>query len=99
MKPRMKISTADCLVTIIVVALFLLPLWLPRAPMFVQVPVAILVTLGGLFFAASALRNRWRLAKSTGQFLGYYLRLAAVAIAFIVAFLLLGFSFWRRFFT
>ena len=84
----MKIS-ADCLVATLIVALFLLPLWLPHVPMFVQAPIAILVTLGGLLFAASALRNRWRLSKSTGQFLGYYLRLAAVAVAIIVAFLLL----------
>jgi len=95
MKPRMKISFADWLAAIVIAALFLLPLWLPHAPMFVQVPIAILVTLGGLFFAASALRNRWRLAKSTGQFLGYYLRLAAVAIAIIVAFLLLVFAIGR----
>lgn len=85
----MKISTADWLAAIVIAALFLLPLWLPRAPLFVQVPVVILVISGGLFSAASALRNRWRLSKSTGQFLGYYFRLAAVAIAIIVAFLLL----------
>ena len=81
----MKISTADWLAATIFVALFLLPLWLPHVPMFVQVPVTILVIFGGLFSTASALRNRWRLSKSTGQFLGYYLRLAAVAIAIIVA--------------
>ncbi len=46
----MKISTPDWLAATIVVALFLLPLWLPHVPMFVQVPVAILVILGGLFF-------------------------------------------------
>jgi hypothetical protein len=95
MKPRMRISTADWLAATIVVALFLLPLWLPHSPMFVQVPIAILVTLGGLVFAASALHNRWRLSKSTGQFLGYYLRLAAVALAIIVAFLLLVFVIGR----
>ena len=95
----MKISNADWLGAIIFVALLLLPLWLPHVPMFVQVPIAILVTLGGLFFAASALRNRWRLSKGTGQFLGYYLRLAAVAVAIIVAFLLLVFGVGRWFFT
>ena len=89
MSTRMRISTADWLAATIIVALFLLPLWLPPVPMFVQVPVVILVILGCLFSAASALRNRWRLSKSTGQFLGYYLRLAAVAVAIIVAFLLL----------
>jgi len=99
MKPRMKISTADWLAAIIFTTLLLLPLWLPRAPMFVQVPVTILVALGGLFLAASALRNRWRLSKSTGNFLGYYFQLAAVAIAIIVAFLLLVFAIGRLFFT
>ena len=99
MKPRMKISTADWLAATVIAALFLLPLWLPHAPMFVQVPIAILVALGGLIFAASALRNRWRLSKSTGQFLGYYLRLAAVAIAIIVAFLLLVLAIGRYSFT
>ena len=89
MKPRMKISIADWLVAILVVALLLLPLWLHHAPMFVQVPVVILVLFFGLFFAVSALRDRWRLSKSTVQFLGYYFRLVAVAIAIIVAFLLL----------
>ena len=95
MSARTKFSTADWLAAIICVALLLLPLWLPHVPMFVQVPVDILVILGGLFFAASALRDRWRLSKSTGQFLGYYLRLAAVAIAIIVAFLLLVFAIGR----
>lgn len=99
MNPRMKISAADWLAAIVSAALFLLPLWLPHAPMFVQVPIAILVALGCLFFAASALRNRWRWSKSTGQFVGYYLRLAAVAIATIVAFLLLVFVIGRLFFT
>ena len=99
MKPRMKTSTADWLAAIVIAALFLLPLWLPHAPMFVQVPIAILVTLGGLFFAASALRNRWRLSKSTGQFLGYYLALVAVAVAIIVAFILLVFVIGRLFST
>ena len=99
MNPRMKISTADWLAATIVVALFLLPLWLPHAPLFVQVPVVILVTLVILFGAASALRNRWRLSKSTGQFLGYYLALVAVAVAIIVAFLLLVFVIGRLFFT
>ena len=91
----MKISTADWLAATIVVALFLLPLWLPHVPLFVQVPVVILVILGGLFTAAFALRNRWRLSKSTGQFLGYYLALVAVAVAIIVAFLLLVFVIGR----
>jgi hypothetical protein len=68
----MKIPTTDWLATTIVVALFLLPLWLPHVPMFVRVPVAILVLFGGLFFAASALRNRLRSSKHTGQFLGYF---------------------------
>jgi hypothetical protein len=95
MSTRMKNSTADWLAATIFVALLLLPLWLPHVPMFVQVPVAILVILGGLFFAASALRNRWRLAKSTGQFLGYYLRVAAVAVAIIFALLLLVFGIGR----
>lgn len=95
MKPRMKIPTADWLAAIVIAALFLLPLWLPYAPLFVQVPVVILVTLGGLFLAASALRNRWRLSKSTGQFLGYYLALVAAAVAIIVAFLLLVFVIGR----
>ena len=99
MKPRMKISIADWLAAILFAALLLLPLWLPHAPMFVQVPIAVLITLGGLFFAASALHNRWRLSKSTGQFLGYYLRVAAVAIAIIVACLLLVFVIGRLFFT
>jgi hypothetical protein len=91
----MKTSAADWLAAIVIAALFLLPLWLPHAPLFVQVPVVILVLLGGLFFAASALRNRWRLSRSTGQFLGYYFRLVAVAIAIIVAFLLLVFAIGR----
>jgi hypothetical protein len=95
MKPRVRISSADWLAAIIVAALLLLPLWLPHAPMFVQVPIAILVTLGGLLLTAAALRNRWRLSKSTGQFLGFYLRLAAVAITIIVAFLLLVFAIGR----
>ena len=95
MNPRMKISTADWLAAIVIAALFLLPLWLPHAPLFVQVPVDILVTLGGVFFAASALRNRWCLSKSTGQFLSYYLRLAAVAIAIIITCLLLVFIIGR----
>ena len=88
----MKISTPDWLAATIVatqVALILLPLWLPHVPLFVQVPVAILVIFGGLFSAASALRNRWRLSKTTEQFLGYYLALVAVAVAIIVAILLL----------
>ncbi len=89
MKPRRKISTTDWLAAIVIAALFLLPLWLPHAPMFAQVPIAILVTLVILFGAASALRNRWRLSQNTGQFLGYYLRLVAVALAIVVAFLLL----------
>lgn len=67
----------------------------PHAPMFVQVPVAILVMFVGLFSGASALRDRWRLSKRTGQFLGYYLRLAAVAIAIIVACVLLVFVIGR----
>lgn len=95
MSARTKFSTADWLAAIICVALLLLPLWLPHVPMFVQVPVDILVILAGLFFAASALRSRWRLSKSTGQFLGYYLRLAAVAVAIIVALLLLVFGIGR----
>jgi hypothetical protein len=89
MKSRIKTSTADWLAAIVIAALFLLPLWLPHAPMSVQVPIAILVTLVGLLSAASALRNRWRLSKNTGQFLRYYLRLVAVAVAIVVAFMLL----------
>jgi len=58
MSARTKFSTADWLAATIIVALFLLPLWLPHVPMFVQVPVVILVILGGLFFAASAFRDR-----------------------------------------
>ena len=88
----MKISTAEWLAGFIIAVLFLLPLWLPHAPMFVQVPIAVLITFGGLFFAASALRNRWRLSKSPARFLGYYLRLAAVAVVIIVALLLLVFA-------
>ena len=87
----MKISVADWLVAILVVALLLLPLWLHHTPMFVQVPVAILVLFLGVFFAVSALRERRRVSKSTAQFLGYYFRLVAVAIAIIVAFVLLAF--------
>lgn len=71
------------------VAMILLPLWLPHVPLFAQVPVAILVICGALFSAASALRNRWRLSKTTWQFLGYYLALVAVAVAIIFAILLL----------
>lgn len=93
----MKVPIPDWLAAIIIAALFLLPLWLPRAPMFIQVPTAILVTLGGLFFAASTLRNRWGLSKSTGRFLGYYLRLVSVAIAIVVSFLLLVVVFGRLF--
>ena len=95
----MKTTTADSLGSIVLAGLFLLPLWLPHAPMFVQVPVVILVTLAGLFLAAAALCNRWHLSQNPGQFLGYYLRLAAVAIAIIVAFLLLVFGIGRVFFT
>ena len=36
----MKFSTADWLAAIFFVALLLLPLWLPHAPMFVQVTIA-----------------------------------------------------------
>lgn len=80
---------ADCVSATIVVALLLLPLWLPRAPTWVQVPVALLVLLGGFLFGISSLRTRWRLSKSTGQFVGYYLYLVGVALAIIVVFLLL----------
>jgi hypothetical protein len=52
------------------------------------VPVAILVLFLGLLFAVSALRDRWRMSKSTGQFLGDCFGPAAVATAIIVAFLL-----------
>ena len=100
MKPRLKISTADWPEAVIFAAL--LPLWLfalPHAPMFVRVPIGILVTLAGLFCAASALRDRWRLSKTTGRFFGYYLRLAAVAIAIILAWVLLVFVIGRLFFT
>jgi len=95
----MKTSTADCLGAIAFAGLLLLPLWLPYAPMLVQVPMVILVTLVGLFLAASALRYRWHLSQNPGQFLGYYLRLTAVAIVIIVAFLLLVLGIGRLFFT
>lgn len=36
----MKFSTADWLAAIFFVTLLLLPLWLPHAPMFVQVTIA-----------------------------------------------------------
>ena len=94
MKTRMKNSIAGGLAAVVFFALLLLPLWLHRTPMFVQVPVAILVVCLGIYSAVSALRDRWRLSKSSGQFSGYYFRLVAVAIAAIAvigAFLLLCF--------
>ena len=57
-----------------------------------QVPIAILITLGGPISAASALRNCWRLSKNFGQFLGYFLRVSGVAIAIIIACQLLVFG-------
>ena len=95
MYTRMKNSIAGWLVAILVIALFLLPLWLHRTPMFIQVPAAILVICLGVYFAVSALRDRWRLSKSTGQFLGYYIPLGATAIVIIIAFLLLCFVIGR----
>lgn len=88
----MKFSTPDWLAAAIVatqISLILAPLWLPHVPLFVQVPFAIIVIFGCLFCVASALRDRWRLSKTTGQFLGYYLALVAVAVPIIVAILLL----------
>jgi hypothetical protein len=99
MKPHVKNSISDSLGTILCAALVLLPLWLPHAPMFVQVPIGILVLCLGLFLVASALRDHWRLSKSTGQFVGYYFRLVAAAIAIIVTFLLLFLVIGSHFFT
>lgn len=95
MKSRTKIFTTDCLAAVLFLALLLLPLWLQHTPMFVQVPVAIIILCLGVYFLVSALRGRWRLSQRTGQFLGYYFRLVAVAIVIIVAFLLLCFVIGR----
>ncbi len=89
---RPKLSTDDWPEAILLAVL--LPLYLfalPHAPMFVRMPTGILITLGGFYSAGSALRERWRLSKATGQFFGYYLRLAAVAIAIIIAWVLVVF--------
>lgn len=80
----------------------LFPLWLfalPHAPMFVRLPIGILLTLGGLYSAASALRERWRISKTTGRLFGYYLRLVAIAIAIILAWVLLVVVIGKLFFT
>ena len=100
MRLRLIISTADWPEAIVFAVL--LPLWLlalPHAPMFVRVPIGILVTLGVFYCAASALRERWHLSKSTGQFFGYYFRLAAMAIAIVIAWVLLVVVIGRLFFT
>ena len=86
----MKIPTTNQFRIIIIV---LVALTLPLFPMFVQRTSSILIIiLFGLFPAAIYLRNRWRSSKHTGQFLGYYLRLVAVAVAIVVAFWLLFFG-------
>lgn len=59
---------------------------------FIQVPIAILITFGGLTSPVSALRNCWRLSKNFGQFLGNFLRVSGVAIAIIIACQLLVFG-------
>jgi hypothetical protein len=98
MKTRMKLAVAAWPAAILFVALLLLPLWLDRTPMFVQLPVALLVLGLGIFSAASAMRNRWHWSKSSGQFVDYYFRLVAVAIAILVAAFLLCWGAGRWFF-
>ncbi len=86
---RPKLSTDDWPEAILIAVL--LPFYLfvlPQASVFVRVPIGILITLGGLYAAGSALRQRWFISKTTGNFFGYYLRLAGVAIAIIIAWVL-----------
>ena len=96
---RPKISTEDWPGAILFV--ILLPLYLfalPQASIYVRVPVVILITVVGLYSAGTALRERWRLSKAVGQFFSYYLRLVAVAIAIIIAWVLVVFAIGKEFF-
>jgi hypothetical protein len=96
---RPKLSTADWPQAILFAVLFPVYLFaLPHAPLFVRLPIGLLITLGGFYCAASALRERWRLSKTAGHFSSYYLRLAAVAIAIIIAWVLVVFVIGKLFF-
>ena len=90
MKPRLNLSTADWPEALVFIALLLLSLFVvPHSPLFVRFLFGALITGGAVWAGVTALRDRWQQSKTTGVFVGYYLRLAGIAFAIVLAWFLL----------
>jgi hypothetical protein len=86
--------------TFLIILLGLIPyvcLALPQTPPYLRIPMTLFVVAQGLYAAACALRERWRISKTTGQFFGYYLRLVALSMVIILGTLLFIFAMIKLF--
>ncbi len=89
MNPRLKISTADWPEALVLAVVLLVTLFvIPHSPLFVRFIFGALMTVGALCAGATALRERWRESKTTGVFIGFYLRLAGIAFVIVLAWVL-----------
>ena len=90
MKPFLTLSTADWPEALVFVALFVLSLFVvPHSSWLIRFLFGALITGGAVWAGVTALRDRWQHSKTTGVFVGYYLRLAGIAFAVVLGLVLL----------